>query len=223
MKYAAILSASALFLVSLSAPRPATAQTPGAAARGTYKFILEDELVKSVDFSASTDAKGTTTGSLTFTDEATISDSDDPENPREGDPPKQFYMKADLDTLVVEKNRAVLGGLVRDSSHVNYIGRWVQLVVEDNGLNDRVPDRLTWSFCTSQAPSWIPSDAELDKDDGAYLKWWATDAERKDDVGIPSVDLFHRGETSCKVYPLATYDFADLLKWEGDLVVQAPR
>jgi hypothetical protein len=223
MKGIGILSISALCLVSLTAPRPATAQTPGSAAHGTYRFILEDELLKSVEFDASTDDKGTTTGYLTLTDEAVIPDTDDAEDPRAGDPPPQFYMKADLDTLSVEKNRAVMGGTVRDSSHISYIGKWVQLVVEDNGLNTRTPDNLTWSFCKSQAPAWIPSDAELTRDDGAFLTWWATDAERKDDVGVPSIDLLRRNETSCPVYPLSTYSFADLLKWDGDMVVQAPR
>jgi hypothetical protein len=225
MKGIGILSISALCLVSLSAPRPATAQTAGSAARGTYRFLLEDELVKSVELDASTDAKGVTTGSLTFTDEAAIRDTDDPEDPRAGDPPPHFYMKADLDTLSVEKNRAVMGGTVRDSSHVTYIGKWVQLVVEDNGFNAKVPDRLTWSFCSrSQAGGWVPSDAERSSDNGAYLRWWATDAERSDDVGVPSTDLLGKGETSCRVYPLSNYSFASLLKWDGDLVVvQAPR
>jgi hypothetical protein len=221
MKRIAILSASALFLVSL-APSPATAQTPGSLARGSYKFILEDELVKSVDFSASTDDKGNTTGFLTLTDEAAIPDIDDPEDPKAGDAPRGFYIKADLDTLSVDKNRAVMGGTVRDSDHVTYIGRWVQLVVEDNGLNTRTPDRLTWSFCRSQSPDWVPSDAERKSDDGAFLHWWATDAERRDDEGIPSVDLLGKG-TSCPVYPVWIYDFADLLKWDGDIVVQAAR
>ena len=222
MKGFGLLSISALFLLSFTLPRTAAAQTPGAAAHGTYKFIFEDGLVKSVDFSASTDEKGTTTGYFTFTDEAAIADVDDPEDPKAGDPPPQFTMKADLDTLSVEKNRAILSGTIRDSSHVNYIGRWVQLVVEDNGIDLKNPDRLTWSFCRSQSTGWVPSDAELPRDDGAFLHWWATDAERKDDVGIPSVDLLAKG-TSCPVHPIWTYDFASLYKWDGDIVVQAPR
>jgi len=220
MRSLGILSISALCLASLAAP--AAAQTPGSAARGTYKFLLEDELVKSVDFNASVDSKGTTTGSLTLTDEAAIPDVDDPEDPRAGDVSKGFYIKADLDTLAVEKNRAVMGGIVRDSDHVSYIGRWVQLVIEDNGLNREIPDHLTWSFCKPQESGWVPSDAEVKNDNGAFLHWWATDAERKDDVGIPSVDLLGK-TTSCPVHPLWIYDFADLLKWEGDLIVQAPR
>ena len=223
MKSIGILSISTLCLLSLSAPRPATAQTAGSAARGTYRFILEDELVKSVELDASADANGRTTGYLTFTDEAAIPDTDDPEDPRAGDPPPHFSMKADLETLAVEKNRAVMGGTVRDSTHVSYIGKWVQLVVEDNGVNSEAPDRLTWSFCGSQPRGWVPSDAERKDDEGAYLQWWATDAERDDDVGVPSIDLLGKGETSCRVYPLSTYSFADLLKWDGDIAVQAPR
>ena len=223
MKHTTILSVSALFLLSFAASGPATAQTAGSTARGTYKFIMEDELIKSVDFSASTDSKGNTSGSLTLTDEAAISDVDDAEDPKGGDAPRGFYIKADLDTLTVDKNRALLGGIVRDSDHVTYIGRWVQLVVEDNGLNARTPDKLTWSFCRSDSTrGWVPSDAEVKDDDGAFLHWWATDAERKDDVGIPSVDLLGKS-TSCPVYPVWLYDFADLLKWEGDIVVQSLR
>ena len=42
-------------------------------------------------------------------------------------------MTASLDSLTIENNRAVMGGTVTDSSNRSYIGRWVQLVVEDNG------------------------------------------------------------------------------------------
>lgn len=112
-----------------------------------------------------------------------------------------------------------MSGTVRDSSHKTFIGRWVQLVVEDNALNRELPDRITWSFCGSRPVTWVPSDAERDFDDGAYLRWWATDAERDDDVGIPSKDLLGN-ETSCPVDPLWFYTFPEIRKWEGDIVVQ---
>ncbi|MEA2600255.1 MAG: hypothetical protein QOF89_1247 [Acidobacteriota bacterium] len=208
---------SALLLLSLITPRLATAQT----ARGSYKFLLEDELIKSVDFDASTDAKGSTTGQMTFTDQAAIADVDDAEDPRAGDPPPQFYVKAKLDVLTVEKNRALMSGTVVDSSHGSYIGKWVQLVVEDNGYNNReAPDRLTWTFCRPQEGGWIPSDAELDRDDGAFLSWWATDAERDDDVGVQSTSLLPKEDKGCLVRPLRSYSFADLWKWEGDIIVK---
>lgn len=205
--------ASLLVLLSL-----ATSQSAGAQyATGVYRLILDDELIKYVDFEARSDGK-VTTGPLVFTDDAWISDFD-VEDPEPGDSPPQLYVKAALDSMTVEKNQAILGGTVTDSSHRSYIGRWVQLVVEDGGDNPEVPDRLTWRFCQPPPGSWVPSDAELPRDDGAYLRWWATDAERKDDVGIPSTDLL-AGQTSCPVLPLGVYLFAEPLKWEGDIIVQ---
>jgi hypothetical protein len=215
MKRTGFVSMVVLFLLTLT-PRLVTAQS---AARGTYRFWLEDELTKSVEFDAQTDERGTATGSMTLIDDASIPFVDDPEDPRAGDAPPQFYMKAELDGMTVDKNRAVMSGMVRDSSIPSYIGRWVQLVVEDNGENTRVPDRLTWAICRPQERGWIPSDAELKDDDGAFLRWWATDAERKDDVGIPSPNLLPGEEQGCQVYPLSVYSFVVPQKWEGDLIV----
>jgi len=220
MKSTGFASISALFLLTLTAPLPATAQTAGPSASGSYRFLLEDDLTKSVEFSASTDERGVTTGQMTFIDPARIPDTDDVEDPRAGDAPPEFYMKASLDGLTVEKNRALMNGTILDSSHKSYIGKWVQLVVEDNRDNLKVPDQLTWSLCQRQPGGWVPSDAERKDDDGAYLRWWATDAERKDDVGIPSQNLLSNDENGCLVYPLSFYSFADVLKWDGDIVVQ---
>lgn len=214
------LQFAALFLLSLTTPQTATAQTPGPSASGSYRFLLEDELTKYAEFDARMDERGVTTGQMTFVDEAAIPDDDDVEDSGSGDAPPEFYMRAELDGLAIEKNRALMSGTVVDSSHRGYIGRWVQLVVEDNGSDRKVPDQLTWAFCKRPAGGWIPSDAERKDDDGAYLRWWATDAERKDDVGVPSRNLIPGEERGCQVYPLSTYSFADLLKWEGDIIVQ---
>lgn len=220
MKSVGFVSALTLWLLSLATPPATLAQTPGPSASGIFRFLLEDDLLKSVDFDVRTDERGFVSGSLTLTDEATIPDFDDPENPREGDPPKGFTIKAQIESLTIEKNRALMNGFVLDSTHTNYIGRWVQLVVEDNRDNPELPDRLTWSFCKPGERGWIPSDAERDRDDGAFLSWWATDAERKDDVGIPSPNLIPGEDRSCPVHALAVYSFADVLRWDGDIVVQ---
>lgn len=205
--------ASLLVLLSLATSQPAGAQY----STGIYRFILDDELVKYVDFEARSDGK-VTAGQLTFTDQAWISDFE-PEDPKPGDSPRELYLKASLDSMTVEKNQAIMGGTVMDSSHRSYIGKWVQLVVEDSWDNREVPDRLTWRFCQPPPGSWVPTDAERPKDDGAYLSWWATDAERRDDVGVPSTNLLAE-PTSCPVLPLAVYPFAEPLKWEGEIVVQ---
>ena len=221
MKTLGFASMSALCLLSLAAPQPAAAQTPGASASGIYRFSLEDGEVRSLEFEARADERGTATGKMVYVDPTAVPDTDDAEDPRAGDPPKGFSMTANLDFLTVEKNRAVLGGTVVESSHKNYIGKWVQLVVEDNGQELRVPDQLVWAFCKAKPGTWVPSDAELKDDKGAYLSWWATDAERKDDVGIPSRNFFAE-EKSCPVLPLSAYAFAEPQKWEGGIIVVQP-
>src|SRR5215217_6671594 len=133
MKSTGFAATLALFLLSLTTPPPAAAQTAGPSASGSYRFVLDDELTKSVEFSATTDEKGVTTGQMTFIDPAEIPDVDDVEDPRAGDAPPEFYMKAELAELTIEKNRALMNGTIVDSSHPSYIGKWVQLVVEDNG------------------------------------------------------------------------------------------
>jgi hypothetical protein len=202
-----------LFLLCFVAP-PLHALS---SARGSFRFVMEDGLSKTVEFSASKDEKGTTAGSLTFSDEAKILDSDDPEAPGDS---FALYLKAQIDDSTFEKNRAILSGTILDSSHKTYIGQRVQFVVEDNGTDPKVPDQVTWLFCGRSAGGWIPSDAERNYDDGAYLRWWATDAERDDDVGIPSVDLLPKEGVFCPVWPIWSYVFANVEKWEGDIIVE---
>jgi len=189
------------------------------AASGTGKFVMDDGLLKSLDFDAKSDDRGTATGFMKFTDEAKVFFQDVDGT---GDTPKDeavaFSMSADLDTMKIEKNRAVISGIVRDSSYSSYIGKFVQLVIEDND-GVEVPDRLVWTFCEQQPGGWIPQDAEDPNDRGAFMSWWATDAERKDDVGIPSPNLIPGNLKSCQVYPLQTYEFASMPKWDGAITI----
>ena len=207
-----------LSLIIFPATQSALAQTAG----GRYQFIVENDFLKYVEFEAYAGDNGSATGAMTFTDQAKIPDEDleEGEEPGRGDPPPQFYIKVAFDAMTVEKNRAVINGTIRDSSHQTYIGRWVQLVVEDNGLELKQPDQLTWGFCKPQPGGWIPTDSELKYDDGAFLRWWATDAERKDDVGIPSKSRIPGEMKACEMYALGAYNFVDLRRWEGDIVVR---
>jgi hypothetical protein len=209
-----MMPAFALFLLSLAVSPPLRAQS---SAQGSVRFMMEDGLIKTVELSVSKDERGTTTGSLTFSDEAKVPDTNDPENPAES---FALFVTAKLDDSTFDKNRALLSGTILDSSHRTYIGKRVQLLVEDNGVDPKVPDLLAWTFCIWRPGGWVPSDAELSRDDGAFLRWWATDAERKDDVGIPSADLIPREGASCPAWPLWSYTFDQFLRWEGDIVVQ---
>jgi hypothetical protein len=200
---------------------PANGQTSGPSASGIYRFVLEDDFSKSVEFNATSDERGVTTGRMTFTDEAGVSEQDpDGVGDEKKGSPSPFFMTANLDSLTIERNRAVMGGSITDSNIRSYIGKWVQLVVEDNGDGREEPDKLTWCFCQPEEGGWVPADAELRGDDGAYWKWWATDAEREDDHGIQSTNIIPGNKTSCRVFPLSAYPFADVRNGEGQIQVQ---
>ena len=215
---------SVLFVVGLVtgfASTPAGAHASQPSASGTYRFVLEDGLSKSVEFNATSDERGATTGQMTFTDEAGVSEQD-PDGVVDGkaESPSPFFMTAVLDSLTIDHNRAVMSGTVADSSNRSYIGKWVQLVVEDNGDGREEPDKLTWCFCQPEESGWVPADAELREDQGAWSQWWATDAEVRDDAGVQSANIIPGNKTSCKVFALSTYPFADVRNGEGQIQVQ---
>ena len=208
-------------LVSGFVTTSAGAKTSQPSASGTYRFVLEDDFTKSVEFNATTDERGVTTGQMTFTDEAGVSEQDPDgvvEEKEEPPPPAPFYMTAVLDSLTIDRNRAVMGGTIADSSVRSYIGKWVQLVVEDNG--DGSEDKLTWCFCQPEESGWVPADAEVPEDRGAFLQWWVTDAELEDDKGYQSPNIIPGNKTSCTVFALSTYEFADVRNGEGQIQVQ---
>ena len=202
-------------VISLTVPPSALASGPSAS--GVYKFVLDDDLSKLVEFSATSDERGTATGQMTFKDEAVIVEQD-PDGEPKGGSGSQFYMTANLNSLTIDGNRALMGGTVTESSIPSYVGQWVQLVVEDNGTER--PDRLTWCFCKPEEGGWVPADAEVEGDEGAWWKWWATDAEVKDDAGVQSTNIIPGKQTSCKVLPLSVYAFADIKSGEGQIQVQ---
>ena len=204
-------------LVLLATPLLASAQ--GTAA-GKFKFIMDDELSKYLEFDAKSTERGGASGYMIFTDEAKVEIIDVDGT---GDVPKEepapFSMKAEFDSMTIEKNRAIISGVVRDSSYRSYIGRWIQLVIEDND-GVEVQDKFVWTFCQPEAGGWIPEDSEVPGDRGAFMSWWATDAERKDDVGIPSPNLIPGPLKACKSYPLANFEFATIFKGEGAISIK---
>jgi hypothetical protein len=184
MKSVARVSVVALFLLGLAVGQSASAQTGGPSANGKFRFPADGGMTKSVEFDAKT-FNGSTSGGMTLTDEKGVAetDVDGVGTPRET--ATSFYLKADFDCLVVDKNRAVMCGTVRESSLKSYVGQRVMLMVEDNGDDLKSQDRVFWGIYKPSG-GWVPVDAERPDDKGASLSWTATDAERKDDVGIPS-------------------------------------
>lgn len=186
-------------------------------AQGTYQFTLGNKYVKYVEFDCQALKEGGATGRLLLTDEApiTLQDVDGDGSPEERH--AGFSVSVSFDEMSVVKNQAVMGGVVRDSTIPYLIGQRVLFTVEDNGDNQREPDRLTWGFYKEIRRDWTPSDAELEKDPGVGLRWWATDAEVKEDVGY----AMPRDEsTRVASFPFAAYLFADMDNWAGDIIVR---
>ncbi|MDT4896537.1 MAG: hypothetical protein QOH25_1614 [Acidobacteriota bacterium] len=214
MKIKAFPSILALFLLGFAASQLATAQS----ASGTYQFSLDDGYTKYVEFDAKKQADGSTTGQMTLTDEAkiTVQDVDGTGVPEDTYP--GFFIKADLDGLLVDKNQAVMCGTIRDSSVREFIGLRVLLSVEDNGDNTRVPDKLTWGSYLPTEGGWPTSDAELKDDPGVGMRWFASDAEVKDDQEVPMPKIYAINTQS---FPVSTYDFIEVVKGAGDIIVRA--
>jgi len=207
-----------LCLLLLATPLHTFAQA--GTANGNYKFYLEDGLLKSLEFDAKSDERGSATGFMTFTDEAKVVIQDvDGTGDVIPEEPAPFFMKADLNAMTIEKNQAIINGVITDSSYRSYIGKWVQLVIEDND-GVEVPDKFVWSFCQPDPGGWIPSDAEVPGDRGAFMSWWATDAERKDDVGIPSPNLIPGSLKACVAYPIRAYELASIIKGDGVITIR---
>jgi hypothetical protein len=221
MKRVFCVTMLALSLLIFSTSRQSSAQSQQSA-EGRFSFTTEDDVTRYVEFSAAGDGSGKGAGSMIYNDTSRIpdDDSDGDPPPRQPESPTEFYVKAEFDAVTVEKNRAIMSGVVRESSHKSYVGRWVQLVVEDNAENRELSDRLSWVFCRPEATGWVPSDAERKDDRGAYMSWWATDYERKDDVGIPSQNIIPGSATKCSSYTLSAYDYVNPYKWQGDIVVR---
>jgi hypothetical protein len=187
------------------------------AAKGNYQFTLGDRYVKYVEFDAQALAEGGATGSLFLSDEAPVTYQDVDGEGAPAETYKGFYISAAFEDMTVTDNQAVMSGVVRDSSIKELIGQQVLLTVEDNGDNTRVPDRVTWGIYRPLRRDWTPSDAEWKEDPGVGLRWWATDAERKDDRGYE----MPRDETvSLKSFPFSAYLFIDTDDGAGDIIVR---
>jgi hypothetical protein len=186
-------------------------------AKGTYKFTLGDKNAKHVEFDAQAREGGGATGTLFLSDEATIIYQD---VDGDGSPQEEYAgvsMLVAFDDMSVAKNQAVMEGVVRDATIPFLVGQRVLLTVEDNGDNQREPDRLTWGVYKPIERNWIPSDAEWKEDPGVGLRWWATDAERKDDVGY---EMPREDKISIKSFPISAYTFVDTDDGVGDIIVR---
>jgi hypothetical protein len=186
-------------------------------ARGTYQFTLGDKQIKFVEFECQALQGEGAFGRLFMSDEATVvyRDVDGDGSPEEKY--AGYSMTVSFDDMSVNKNQAVMSGVVRDATIPFLIGQRVLFTVEDNGQDPRIPDQLTWGLYKPIDRNWIPSDAEWKEDPGVGLTWWATDAERRDDVGYK---MPRDEKISLLSFPFSAYLFVDTDDGTGDIIVR---
>jgi len=203
----------AVLAVCIALPNLVFAGAEGSTASGSFKFSLDDGETRFVEFKANELAEGAGEGEMTLSDPAAIP-VDDPDNPEKPKTPG-VLVRAKFDCMDTSKNMAIIGGEIFDSNVPANIGQRILLVIEDNGV-EGAKDRLTYGIYQQPAKGWIPVDAEDPDDKGASLTWWATDSERRDDVGfqMPQSKL-----VQCKTLPAAAHDFFDFKYGGGDLQV----
>jgi len=184
----------------------------------TGGFHVDDDLgTKNIEFNARAKDNGAGEGQMTFSGPVDLSEGEE----TEGDVKRvtsNLFMKVDFDCVVIDGNRAVMSGTVRDASLSSFLKRTVLLTVEDGGEGNKgEPDRFTWGVYDSQRIPWTPSDAELEFDDGWSMSWYETDAERQDDRGV----LNRRpADVNCRSFDLATYDLIEVPQGGGNIQVR---
>jgi hypothetical protein len=203
---------TAVFVVALAAPGFAQSISTGA-----IHLTVDGAGRLDIEFNVRGRGDGAE-GQMVFSGAMEIHESEDlPPGTSRGVENLQFLV--DFDCLTVAGNRAAMSGLVRGSSRQNYVGQRVILAVEDGGEGSRAePDRFTWGVYGLQAITWLPTDAELDFDNGWKFTWIATDAERPDDRGVANK---RTSDVDCRSFPLADYTFVDIpLQGSGNVQVR---
>jgi hypothetical protein len=130
-------------------------------------------------------------------------------------------MQVDVDCIRVSGNRASMSGVITSSSASGYTGLRAILAVEDGGEGSKSdPDRFTWGAYRSTAQTWTPEDAEVPGDNGAMFTWFASDAERFDDVPVPAGYSQSQNPVDCKSFGLGAYAFEALAHGSGNIQVK---
>ena len=207
-----ILCASLLLLLT----SPLAAQNSGPASNGDFTIALTG-MAGAIQYNAKgagTDARG----EMTFTGSAAISSEDVDGEGTATSTVSNVTLTVTFDCLRISGHNAAMSGVVTSSTVPAYLGVRAVLAVQDNGEGINAPrDKFTWGLYRHSAHSWIPSDAEVPGDNGASLTWIATDAERTDDVGVPSS---HSTSVDCTTFPFGSYAFEELPHGAGQIQVK---
>jgi hypothetical protein len=70
-----------------------------------------------------------------------------------------------------------------------------------------------------QSMTWLPEDAEVPGDTGASLTWYASDAERNDDIPV-LWNVPGSSTVNCQSFHLGAYAFEELPLGSGNIQVK---
>ena len=196
------------------------AQNSGPASNGDFQFAL-DGATGAIQYNARQQGSSAT-GQMTFTGAIDISNEDVDGEGTGGNAVSNVTVTVSIDCLRINGNRAAMSGLVSSASEPAYVGVRAVLAVEDNGEGSKAPalDRFTWGLYRPTATGWMPSDAEVPGDNGAMFTWFATDAEREDDVPIQAGLSTIPTSVDCKTFPFGSYAFENVAHGAGNIQVK---
>ena len=227
MKIIACLFVATLILFNYAAPSPTNAAKSGPSANGDFWFSAGDGVTRYVKFNAKVNPDGTSKGEMTYIDPAAPAeiDTDNPEASTPGSP--GVTLRVEFDCLVVDGNKAVMSGVIVESSFPNSIGQRVLLTVEDNdeGRPAPAPDRLSWGVYKKAIGGWIPSDADRESDPPVQ-PWRARDFDRCPDpsdtegCGDSGYQSDRSTAIGCNSFPLSSYAFIDVGHGGGNIQVK---
>ena len=207
-----------LFVLSSFAPTAAVfSETAGSTVDGRFQIESEGP-TRLIEFHATRSIDGRVSGEAIFRDDSVVN-VEKPSEAVSSDAAQSFFLKADFDCLVINKNKAVMSGSITDSSSRHYVGRRVLVVAQDNGgaTDSSKTDRLTWGIYLSDKKWWVASDSERPADEVSQLSWIASDSERADDEGVPSDKEQIVG---CQSFPLSSFSFINAKQGHGRVRVR---
>ncbi len=213
MRILSRLGLCAALLLSLSV----AAQSSGPASNGDFQFALEGAS-GSIQYDARLQGS-TARGQITFAGAVAVAnESADGEQGGET-AVANVGMNVTIDCLKISGNRAAMSGIVTASNVPEYVGIRALLAVEDNGEGSKQPspDRFTWGVYRPSSMNWTPEDAEVPGDPGWQFTWYASDAERPDDVPVASQ---RGGLVDCQSFGFDSYAFEALPHGAGNLQVK---
>ena len=186
-------------------------------ANGDFQYALTGA-TGSIQFNARQHGNSAS-GQMTFTGAAEISNEDG--DGGTGNTQTGASMTVSFNCLKRTGNQAAMSGVITASSVAEYVGLRAVLAVEDGGEGSKGgPDKFTWGLYRSTAMSWTPSDAEVTGDNGWSFSWYASDAERNDDVPVPINQSAPNLGVDCKSFPLGSYAYEELAHGSGNIQVR---